>query len=139
MLACLLSVHVETDVDTATCRCWHARLCLAVFASSRMHSIFRTLTERIMQVPAGALVVLHGSNVHFSRPNRSPCSRHAYTMHVVDGDAAWAPHNWCAQTRLTSGACDVAWVPVEGHAGVGDLVSVLAARRSLQRVWSRVT
>jgi len=48
------------------------------------------------QVPVGALVVLHGSNVHFSRPNRSPDSRHAYTMHVVDGDAVWEPHNWCA-------------------------------------------
>ncbi|KAK9831483.1 hypothetical protein WJX81_000800 [Elliptochloris bilobata] len=47
-----------------------------------------------VEVPAGALVVLHGSNVHFSRPNRSPTSRHAYTMHVVDGDAAWAPLNW---------------------------------------------
>ena len=57
------------------------------------------------QVPAGALVVLHGSNVHFSRPNRSPASRHAYTMHVVDGEAAWAPHNWCACSALayTSG------------------------------------
>ena len=52
------------------------------------------------QVPAGALVVLHGSNVHFSRPNRSPASRHAYTMHVVDGEAAWAPHNWCACSAL---------------------------------------
>ncbi len=110
----------------------------AVFAVPDAHDV-RTLSQRTMQVPAGALVVLHGSNVHFSRPNRSRCSRHAYTMHVVDGDAAWAPHNWCAQTRLTSGACDVAWVPVEGHAGVGDPVFLLQQSRCLQRVWTTLS
>jgi hypothetical protein len=96
--------------------CMLASVCVVIAVPDARN--IRTLSQRTMQVPAGALVVLHGSNVHFSRPNRSACSRHAYTMHVVDGDAAWAPHNWCAQTRLTSDTCDVAWVPVEGHVGV---------------------
>eukprot|EP00951_Prasinocladus_malaysianus_P048986 scaffold664461_cov74-Prasinocladus_malaysianus.AAC.1 len=47
-------------------------------------------------MPAGALVVLHGENVHYSAPNKSPVSRHAYSMHFVEGtdDHVWEPDNW---------------------------------------------
>ena len=31
------------------------------------------------------LIVLHGQLPHLSGPNRSPKSRHAYTLHVIDG------------------------------------------------------
>ena len=44
--------------------------------------------------PKGTLVVLHGLVPHRSAPNRSPRSRHAYALHMVDGAAEWAADNW---------------------------------------------
>lgn len=42
----------------------------------------------------GALVVLHGLLPHWSGPNRSHRSRHAYTLHVIDGAATYGADNW---------------------------------------------
>jgi phytanoyl-CoA hydroxylase len=47
-----------------------------------------------VEVEAGTLVVFHGRLPHYSAPNRSALSRHAYTLHVVDGRAAYARENW---------------------------------------------
>jgi phytanoyl-CoA hydroxylase len=47
-----------------------------------------------IEVESGALVVFHGLLPHYSAPNRSSASRHAYTLHVVDGSARYAPDNW---------------------------------------------
>ncbi len=47
-----------------------------------------------VEVAAGALVVFQGLLPHYSAPNRSPVSRHAYTLHVTDGRAAYSPRNW---------------------------------------------
>lgn len=47
-----------------------------------------------LEVESGALVVFDGLLPHYSAPNRSNVSRHAYTLHVVDGAAAYAPDNW---------------------------------------------
>jgi phytanoyl-CoA hydroxylase len=47
-----------------------------------------------VEVEAGTLVVFHGRLPHYSAPNRSEVSRHAYTLHAVDGRAAYAPENW---------------------------------------------
>jgi phytanoyl-CoA hydroxylase len=47
-----------------------------------------------LEVPAGTLVVFDGHLPHASAPNRSPASRMAYTLHVVDARAAWSPLNW---------------------------------------------
>jgi len=47
-----------------------------------------------LEVAAGTLVVFHGLLPHYSSPNRSPQSRHAYTLHVTDGQATYAAHNW---------------------------------------------
>ena len=44
--------------------------------------------------PKGTLVVLHGSVPHKSAPNRSSRSRHAYAVHMVDGEAVWSADNW---------------------------------------------
>ena len=44
--------------------------------------------------PAGSLVLLHHALVHFSHANTSPLSRYAYSIHVVDADAAWPEDNW---------------------------------------------
>jgi phytanoyl-CoA hydroxylase len=43
---------------------------------------------------AGTLVVFHGRAPHFSGPNRSDRSRHAYTMHVIDQACHYPEENW---------------------------------------------
>jgi phytanoyl-CoA hydroxylase len=47
-----------------------------------------------LEAPAGTMVVLHGLLPHLSGPNRSDRSRHAYTLHVIDGSAAYPADNW---------------------------------------------
>jgi len=48
-----------------------------------------------LEVPKGTLVLLHGSNVHFSRENTSAHSRHAYSVHYIDSSRAkWRETNW---------------------------------------------
>jgi phytanoyl-CoA hydroxylase len=47
-----------------------------------------------LPVRAGTLVVFHGLLPHYSAPNRSSQSRHAYTLHVTDGRARYSPANW---------------------------------------------
>jgi phytanoyl-CoA hydroxylase len=47
-----------------------------------------------LEVKAGTLLVFHGLLPHYSAPNRSAQSRHAYTLHVTDGRCAYAPTNW---------------------------------------------
>ncbi|WP_349741915.1 phytanoyl-CoA dioxygenase family protein [Roseateles cavernae] len=47
-----------------------------------------------LEVEAGALVIFHGLLPHYSAPNRSAHSRHAYTLHVTDAASAYSPRNW---------------------------------------------
>ena len=47
-----------------------------------------------LPVAAGSLVCFHGLLPHWSAPNRSAASRHAYTLHATDGRAHYAAHNW---------------------------------------------
>jgi phytanoyl-CoA hydroxylase len=47
-----------------------------------------------LEVRAGTLVLLDGFLPHLSRANRSPHSRHAYTLHVADARAGYPPDNW---------------------------------------------
>ena len=47
-----------------------------------------------LPVRKGTVIVLHGLLPHGSAANTSPRSRMAYTLHVVDGTAAWHPGNW---------------------------------------------
>ena len=47
-----------------------------------------------LEVPAGTLVVLHGLLPHWSDVNRSPASRHAYTVHCISGAADYPAWNW---------------------------------------------
>ena len=47
-----------------------------------------------LEVGAGTLVVFHGLLPHFSAANRSPVSRHAYTLHATDARSAYSPANW---------------------------------------------
>lgn len=47
-----------------------------------------------LPVPQGTLVVLHGQLPHRSGSNRSPRSRHAYALHLIDGVCRYSPDNW---------------------------------------------
>jgi phytanoyl-CoA hydroxylase len=47
-----------------------------------------------LEVPAGTLVVLHGLLPHWSDVNRSPRSRHAYTVHCISAAADYPAWNW---------------------------------------------
>jgi phytanoyl-CoA hydroxylase len=49
---------------------------------------------RPLEVPAGTLVAFDGLLPHASAPNRSERSRLAYSVHIVEGQAAWSPLNW---------------------------------------------
>jgi phytanoyl-CoA hydroxylase len=47
-----------------------------------------------LECDAGTLVMFHGRLPHYSAPNRSAHSRHAYTLHFVDGRVPYARDNW---------------------------------------------
>ena len=51
-----------------------------------------------LEADAGTLVLLHGTRPHWSAPNTSGRSRHAYTLHVIDGAADYAADNWLRRT-----------------------------------------
>ena len=47
-----------------------------------------------LEVPAGTMVLLHGLLPHWSDVNRSPVSRHAYTVHCISAAAEYPDWNW---------------------------------------------
>lgn len=47
-----------------------------------------------LEAETGTLVVLDGALPHWSAPNRSDRSRHAYTLHVIDGACDYPADNW---------------------------------------------
>lgn len=47
-----------------------------------------------LEVKKGALIVLHCLLPHMSGANRSARSRHAYTLHVIDGQCRYPEDNW---------------------------------------------
>lgn len=47
-----------------------------------------------VEVEKGTLIVLHPQLPHLSRENRSPKSRHAYTLHVIDASVNYPKDNW---------------------------------------------
>jgi phytanoyl-CoA hydroxylase len=53
-------------------------------------------TDALVPVEArkGTMLVLHGSLPHWSGPNTSDRSRHAYTLHLIDGEADYPADNW---------------------------------------------
>ncbi|MDZ7854729.1 phytanoyl-CoA dioxygenase family protein [Sphaerotilus sp.] len=50
---------------------------------------------------AGTLVCFHGLLPHYSAPNRSAVSRHAYTLHATDARSIYAPTNWLQRQDAT--------------------------------------
>ena len=49
-----------------------------------------------LEVKAGTLVLLDGRLIHWSEENRSGKSRHAFSLHVVEGgnNVTWRKSNW---------------------------------------------
>eukprot|EP00252_Welwitschia_mirabilis_P014465 TRINITY_DN3178_c0_g1_i2.p1 TRINITY_DN3178_c0_g1~~TRINITY_DN3178_c0_g1_i2.p1 ORF type:complete len:260 (-),score=52.68 TRINITY_DN3178_c0_g1_i2:53-832(-) len=54
-----------------------------------------------LEAKQGSLVLIHGDLVHQSFENRSPKSRHAYSIHVIETDGCiWAKDNWLQRAAL---------------------------------------
>lgn len=47
-----------------------------------------------LPVPAGTMIVLNGLLPHWSDANRSPVSRHAYSLHCIEAGAEYPAWNW---------------------------------------------
>ncbi|EGG20256.1 hypothetical protein DFA_07379 [Cavenderia fasciculata] len=49
-----------------------------------------------LECKKGSVILLDGSVVHYSEPNKSAKSRHAYTLHFIEGDgsAVYEQENW---------------------------------------------
>ena len=47
-----------------------------------------------LEVKKGTLIVFNGEFPHLSEANHSGTSRHAYTLHAVDGGAHYPQSNW---------------------------------------------
>ncbi len=58
-----------------------------------------TLTP--LEVTKGTLILLHGLLPHKSLANRSAKSRHAYTLHVIDGQSKYPDDNWLQRSAET--------------------------------------
>lgn len=52
-----------------------------------------------LEVKKGTLIILHGLLPHRSLTNRSPKSRHAYTLHVIEGDSHYPADNWLQRAK----------------------------------------
>jgi phytanoyl-CoA hydroxylase len=53
-----------------------------------------------LEARRGTLILLHGALPHRSGPNLSDRPRHAYTLHAIDGTAAYLPDNWLQRPTL---------------------------------------
>lgn len=52
-----------------------------------------------LEVPKGTLILLHGLLPHCSFENRSPRSRHAYTLHLISASAKYPADNWLQRSE----------------------------------------
>jgi phytanoyl-CoA hydroxylase len=53
-----------------------------------------------LPVPAGTMIVLDGRLPHWSDANRSPKSRHAYSLHCISPAAEYPAWNWLQRPDL---------------------------------------
>ena len=52
-----------------------------------------------LEVKKGTLILLHGRLPHYSKENTSNKSRHAYTLHVIDGNSDYPNFNWLQRNK----------------------------------------
>ena len=57
-------------------------------------------TDTPLEVRKGTLVLLHGRLPHYSCENKSDKSRHAFTLHVIDGNSKYSKNNWLQRPSL---------------------------------------
>lgn len=57
---------------------------------------------KVLDIPAGSLVLIHNSVLHKSEANVSQKSRFAYTFHAIDGECEYDRRNWL-QVPTTGG------------------------------------
>ena len=57
-------------------------------------------TDTFVEVKKGTLVLLHGRLPHYSCENKSTNSRHAYTIHAIDGKSKYLDYNWLQRPDL---------------------------------------
>jgi len=57
-------------------------------------------TDTFVEVKKGSLVLLHGRLPHYSCENTSEKSRHAYTLHVIEGKSKYSDYNWLQRPNL---------------------------------------
>lgn len=56
-----------------------------------------------LEVKKGSLILLHGLLPHRSFENRSPHSRHAYTLHLIRAGAKYPANNWLQRSMPQRG------------------------------------
>ena len=83
-------LHTETNPRSRLSRVAENRTDFQVFDDSPWPEDQR----QPLEVKAGTLVVLHGQFPHLSGPNNSAKSRHAYALHLIDGDCEYPKENW---------------------------------------------
>jgi phytanoyl-CoA hydroxylase len=52
-----------------------------------------------LEVSPGSIVLLHGSFLHYSKPNTSDKQRHAYTLHIVEKNYKYSEDNWIRRQK----------------------------------------
>jgi phytanoyl-CoA hydroxylase len=57
-------------------------------------------TDTFVEVKKGSLVLLHGRLPHYSCENKSAKSRHAYTLHAIEGKSKYLDYNWLRRKKL---------------------------------------
>ncbi len=65
-----------------------------------------------LEVKKGSVIVLDGLVPHASYQNQSPNSRHAYTLHLIEGSHTYMPTNWLQRSPD---------LPVRGFDSEGEL------------------
>ena len=55
--------------------------------------------DTLLEVKKGALILLHGRLPHYSCENKSNKSRHAYTLHIIDGNCEYPDFNWLQRSK----------------------------------------
>lgn len=54
-----------------------------------------------LEVPQGSVILLDGLAPHMSKENKSPRSRHAYTLHIMSRNNKFAENNWLRKQNYT--------------------------------------
>ena len=57
-------------------------------------------TDTAIEVEKGSLVLLHGRLPHYSCENKSNKSRHAYSLHIIEGNSEYPKENWLQRPSL---------------------------------------